>query len=175
MKRAFIALLGLIPLAGPAFAQGDEAAGAPAADRLMAPTPPPRACTEMWCQEGLNIELKAADWAPGAYKFVVETGGATVTCRAKLPFDSCDAHAACDGEGVGIGESGCALPPETHGFYSVMLDKIPDAVKLTIERGDGAVFTYAAPVTAQCSYPNGEGCDERQCCSAHLAADVTWQ
>lgn len=143
---------------------------------FIATAAPARACTEMWCVEGLTVDLKTDDWPEGKYRFTVTADGKTMRCDSHLPFTSCEAqNTKCDSDEVLIGESGCALPKSDHTFYNLTVRTIPENFSLTIEHESGKRFIYSAPVTKQCGYPNGKGCDPRECCSARLTADVQWQ
>ncbi len=136
-----------------------------------------QACTQMWCQEGLNMTLNTADWPSGAYTFTITADGQETICTSRLPFVGCDGNTVCNGPvRVTIGESGCAMGPETHGFYALMMDKPPRNFGLTIARDNGEKFIYGpVAVNPQCSYPNGKECDPSPCCSANLSADVAWE
>lgn len=163
MKSVFILILLMtVAFCRPSSAQPDENAGF--------------ACTQMWCQEGFTLILNGSDWPPGAYTFTVTGDGKKTACISRLPFTGCEGNTKCDAEGVIIGESGCAMGPETHSFYAVMMPATPQAFSLAIEHESGKTFTYnQEAVPMQCSYPNGERCDPRPCCSANLSADVTWR
>lgn len=134
-----------------------------------------KACTQMWCQEGLTVNLKADTWPAGSYEFVVRADDRTVTCKSSLPFKGCEGNTVCDGKGVMIGESGCALPPEAHGFYAIILPSIPDDIKLTVTHESGKTFSYQTPVDKKCFFPNGEGCDPKPCCSAASDFALDWK
>jgi hypothetical protein len=60
---------------------------------------------------------------------------------------------------VQIGESGCALPPEQHGFSDITVRGEPQAVKLKVLLDDKPL--NAADVTPNyvTSQPNGPGCE----------------
>ncbi|MFW5739719.1 MAG: hypothetical protein ACOC1F_05075 [Myxococcota bacterium] len=117
-------------------------------------------CTEIGCTDGLHIDLRAADWEPGAYRFVVDADGRTTTCAGSLPLRPCDAGSSlrCDGDDVLIGESGCALPAHEQGFSDMELPAGPAAVRIIIEH-DGAVLADAKlSPEYQRTQPNGPGC-----------------
>ncbi len=134
-----------------------------------------KACTQMWCQEGLTVNLKADTWLAGNYEFVVTADDRTVTCKSSLPFKSCEGNTACNGEGVMIGESGCALPPEAHSFHAIMLPVIPENIKITVTHQSGKTFSYQTPLEKSCFFPNGEGCDPKPCCSAVADFGLDWK
>lgn len=133
-----------------------------------------QACTEMWCQEGLTLNLNGSDWPAGRYTFTVSLDGATTHCTGSLPFKSCEGNVTCDTQDVTIGESGCALPVG-HSFHAIMSQKTPQHLNVAITRADGKTFSFDSAVEKKCFYPNGEGCDPRPCCSAVLQADVAWE
>jgi hypothetical protein len=160
MKRiALIAALLLALPHRPAMAQGEGIA-----------------CTQMWCQEGLNVTLDGADWLPGVYTFTITADGQETVCTSRLPFPGCNGNSMCSGEGVVIGESGCAMPPKAHSFHAVTMPKTPKTFSLTIVHESGKTLSFGPEeVTAQCSYPNGPQCDPHPCCSAKLVMDVVWK
>jgi hypothetical protein len=134
-----------------------------------------RACTQMWCQEGLTLDFKGADWPAGRYDFAITLDDAHISCAGELPLKSCDApNVTCDSEDVTIGESGCALP-DGHSFYAILSPTTPERVAVTVTHESGKTFTYDSDVAPVCSYPNGEGCDPHPCCSAVLSADVVFK
>lgn len=127
------------------------------------PGEPGRACTEIGCMNGLRIELKKAGaWAPGAYTFAFTLDGAAVNCSGALPLKPCEAGPSltCDvADRVAIGESGCALPADGHGFADVQVTGEPKEVKLTISRDGQAVASAELRPTYTESRPNGPGCE----------------
>src|SRR5688572_20291544 len=97
-----------------------------------APSPPPvdagisadRPCTTMGCVDGIRLELAPrAGWKPGAHSFEVTTPAGVTTCSGTLPLPACEAGRAltCQGPAgdVVVVESGCALPPDQHGFSTI--------------------------------------------------------
>lgn len=134
-----------------------------------------KACTQMWCQEGLTLQFDGGTWPAGDYTFTVAMDGATTTCKGSLPFKSCDGNVTCDSEDVKIGESGCAMPANTHSFYGVLSQKTPNQLSVNITRNDGKSFSYVSEVKGTCFYPNGPSCDERQCCSAVVTTPLVWK
>lgn len=132
-------------------------------------------CTQMWCQEGTTLMLNGGAWKAGDYTFTVTADDKTVTCKGSLPFKTCDGSVTCDGEGVTIGESGCAMPADTHAFHAVMLPQSPAHLAVTVSRADGKSFSYDSDVNAQCSFPNGEECDSTPCCSAVLETEAVFK
>ena len=122
-----------------------------------------KVCTQMGCINGLHVNLaKVTPWTAGNYTFAFELDGAPVTCTGALPLPACDQGAAlrCDVEGkVQIGESGCALPPEQHGFSDIQISGAPAKVKLTITREDQQLHSGELAPTYVTSRPNGPGCE----------------
>ena len=122
-----------------------------------------KVCTQMGCINGLHVNLaKVTPWTAGNYTFAFELDGAPVTCTGALPLPACDQRPAlrCDVEGkVQIGESGCALPPEQHGFSDIQISGAPAKVKLTITREDQQLHSGELAPTYVTSRPNGPGCE----------------
>jgi hypothetical protein len=120
-------------------------------------------CTEIGCIGGLRIELKATSgWAPGEYTFTFALDGAPVTCTGSLPLRPCDAgpSLACDvPDRVQIGESGCALPPEQHGFADILVPSSPAKLELAIRRDGQQLWAGELTPTYVESQPNGPGCE----------------
>jgi len=129
-----------------------------------------RVCTQIGCLNGLRLDLaKVTPWTAGNYVFTLELDAQTVTCKGALPLKPCDQGNAlrCDVEGkVQIGESGCALPVEQHGFSDITISGEPARVKLTISREDQPLHTGELTPQYVTSRPNGEGC-EPECRGAH--------
>jgi len=128
-----------------------------------------KVCTQIGCLNGLRISLnKVTPWTAGNYSFAFELDGAPVTCSGSLPLPACDQGAAlrCDvDEKVQVGESGCALPPEQHGFADIQVLGEPARVKLTIRREDQQLLAEELTPTYVRSRPNGPDC-EPECSSA---------
>lgn len=134
-----------------------------------------RACTQMWCDEGMTLELRGSDWPAGRYDFRILLDGVETGCTGKLPLSSCETpNATCDNARVTIGESGCAMPGG-HSFHAVMTPDVPARIGLTITHESGKTFRYESAVEESCGYPNGKECDPNPCCSAHVAADIAWE
>lgn len=133
-----------------------------------------RACTAMWCLEGYTLNLKAAHWPAGQYTIKVIADDTVYQCQGALPFNGCGQPAmTCSDPKLVIGESGCAMRAETHHFNSLQLRPIPQNISVTIMGPEGS-FIYENKTNPQCSYPNGEGCDTRQCCSAVEEVVINW-
>lgn len=134
----------------------------------------PKACTQMWCVEGYTLQLNAGHWVPGHYAFKIIADDKVYNCEGSLPFNGCGVPAmTCSAEGIMIGESGCAMSPDTHAFDSLRLDEIPDNIVVTVSGPEGS-FIFEDKVQKQCSFPNGEQCDPRACCSAMNSINVRW-
>lgn len=122
-----------------------------------------KVCTQMGCINGLHVNLaKVTPWTGGNYTFALELDGTPVTCTGALPLPACDQGAAlrCDVEGkVQIGESGCALPPEQHGFSDIQISGEPAKVKLTITREDQPLHSGELTPAYVTARPNGPGCE----------------
>lgn len=133
-----------------------------------------RGCTAMWCLEGYTLNLKAAQWPAGQYTIKIIADDTVHQCQGVLPFNGCGQPAmTCSDTQIVIGESGCALPAETHHFNAIQLKQIPQNISVTIMGPEGS-FIYENQTNPQCSYPNGETCDTRQCCSAVEEAIINW-
>lgn len=121
----------------------------------------PVACTEIGCVNGLALTV-APDyqWQPGAYVFRLTLDGRTVTCRGNLPLNACDMPSVhCDGEGVVITESGCALPsPEAQGFGDVHIENGPQQVAVSVTRDGQTLVDKTVTPTYRTSRPNGPQC-----------------
>jgi len=131
----------------------------------------PRACTMIGCMDGLALELTPSSaWPAGDYSFAFVIDGAPVTCGGALPLPACgDGPAlACDVAGaVQIGESGCALAPDSHGFSDILFMSAPKTVELTISRAGAPLLARTLTPTYRESQPNGEGCPP-VCTSANM-------
>jgi hypothetical protein len=70
-------------------------------------------CTEMGCDDGLSISFASSVKTAGHYEFALVADGQSITCTTSLPLAPCGASTQpnCDAPGVGVLESGCALPP----------------------------------------------------------------
>jgi hypothetical protein len=163
MMNEIRALSGLIltslALLAPA-ACTDDAGGDPQGSPL---SPPPAACTQIGCDEGLVVELRpASGWPEGEYRFEIRADGAETTCRGTLPLTSCSKpNVTCDVGGVAqIAESGCAMPASTHSFPGIRFDpKLrPRRVEITIGLDDRIVGEARFSPSFRRIQPNGPQC-----------------
>lgn len=160
--------LGLVGLLGLAIActKGHADPGGP---------PGGKACTMIGCLDGVRVELAhAGAWAPGTYTFAVDLDGAVVTCTGALPLPACDAGPAitCDGEGVQVMESGCALEPAAQSFPEIMIPRGDlRELGLTVTLGGAPLVTTRMKPAYVESRPNGPEC-EPLCRSAGLRVDL---
>lgn len=166
------------------FAQTAVAAGEERLARRAAPSeniaplgdagPVPRACTQMWCQEGYTLQFNAVSWPRGHYSLKIIADENVYLCEGSLPLQPCGTPSiTCSDPAVQVGESGCAMPADRHGFYAVMLTEIPDNIVVSLT-GPGGSFTHESTVEKRCGYPNGEACDPRPCCSAMESVHIGW-
>jgi len=160
-----------IVTASPAMAQPTPAM-IKACPELAEPMPPPDgdvACTRMGCMNGLYMQVNPQmKWPHGQYRFVIRMDGKTVTCQGALPLHGCETNSiTCDGEGVRITESGCAMPPETHGFGDIEVETYPTQVSVRIERDGKTLIDQSFAPAYKGFYANGPQCGPA-CCSASL-------
>ena len=120
-------------------------------------------CTEIGCENGLRMALtKASPWVPGTYVFAFELDGKPVECKGALPLQPCDAGSSlsCTPDSVvQVGESGCALPPEQHGFSDITVRGEPKQVTLKILLDDKPLASTDVTPNFLSSQPNGPGCE----------------
>ena len=119
------------------------------------------ACTEIGCQDGLLIRVTpTSGWPAGQYVITTQVDDATIVCTGTLPLPACGTPGlTCDGEGVQVTESGCALGPEEHAFGDVMLATQPESVSLTIERDGTQVADGSWTPDYETVQPNGPECE----------------
>lgn len=119
-----------------------------------------QACTEIGCVDGLTVSIPPDyPWQPGDYTFDFTVDGKPLHCKGSLPLASCEnRNITCDGDGVMIMESGCALPKDTHEFGDIMLETGPSALALTITRNGETIAKGNWQVRYNTSQPNGAGC-----------------
>jgi hypothetical protein len=119
-------------------------------------------CTEIGCGwTGLIIEApQGYDWRPGKYHFQLSIDGKAVQCEARLPLPACGIPAVqCNGRGVYVEESGCALPPESHGFGKIMVQSYPSQVQIQISHNGLVLGSSSLRPHYQESRPNGPRCE----------------
>lgn len=122
---------------------------------------PPRPCTEIGCANGLTLTLEPnASWPSGRYEFEFTVDGRGATCTGELPLPACDSGRAlsCVGAPVRIGESGCAMPPSTHGFSDITLNDSPAQVSIVIRHDGRELLRESLSPVYRRSQPNGPGC-----------------
>lgn len=136
-----------------------------------------KACTEMWCQEGLSVRLEGAgSWPAGRYDFYIKADDLVVTCRAELPLrGDCAPSSECSHPDWRVGESGCALTPDAHSLHEISAAMMPRHIRIDIMRPDGKAARLESAVQGHCGYPNGKECDKRQCCSGGLTMPLEWR
>lgn len=133
---------------------------------------PPRVCSTIGCVDGLTVALQARAWPAGSYEFAVRLDQRTVTCTGTLPLPACGTPSlTCDGPGVAIGESGCALPPEQHGFGEIHVDTTPDEVEVRLSFEGKARVTYTSKPVYRTTQPNGPEC-EPTCTNGGITMEV---
>lgn len=119
-------------------------------------------CTLIWCADGFSLRTEPSEaWPPGAYRFVIEADGETVTCTGSLPLPPCGTRAiTCDRDDVvEIDESGCALPASQQAFSGLNFPGNPETVTIELQR-DGSTLTRRTFTPAyQTTQPNGPGCE----------------
>ena len=126
----------------------------------------------MGCIDGLTIELKAESWPAGAYGFRVRLDDETITCTGALPLPECGSPAlSCDGPGVTITESGCALPPDQHAFGEIVIDAHPDEVEVGLDYAGKTRVGYTSKPIYSTVRPNGPDC-EPMCKQGGIAMKV---
>jgi hypothetical protein len=177
LEAFFLMTVFLLALASPVWAQ-EQTTRRAAPIESIAPLgnagASPRACTQMWCQEGYMLNLEAQSWPQGYYNFKIIADENVYSCEGNLPLRAGGMPSiVCNDKGVQIGESGCALPADAHSFYAVTLSRIPENIVVSVSGPTGS-FTHEGKVAKKCGYPNGEGCDPRPCCSASETVRINW-
>lgn len=122
-----------------------------------------KACTELACENGVNVDFVLRD--RGSYVFEVTIDGTKTTCRATLPLPK-DFFEACDRSEVFLGLVGSQLPAEQQSIEGLKMPAATNASTITIEATrDGAsigkkTFTPAYDVRPG---PNGPDCEPKEC------------
>lgn len=122
-----------------------------------------RACTELGCENGVNVDFSFRD--RGSYVFIVTVDGARTTCRATLPLPR-DIFQACDRSEVLLGLVGSQLPPEQQSIEGLRLPAATDANEITIEATrDGIAIGSKTfkPAYDVRPGPNGPDCEPKEC------------
>ena len=142
----------------------------PGAARLS--TSGARDCNDIGCVNSFWLRvLPRSSWPEGAYRFVFDVDGHTLTCAGSLPLKPCgEASLTCDGAGVSIGESGCALPASAQSFSDMRFGNYPIALSVDVFLSDASIAHAAYQPSYQVGQPNGAGCTP-VCCGA--SADLT--
>lgn len=132
---------------------------------LVAAFSPPaaaqQACTEIGCTNGVTFSVDPARaWGRGVYRFSFIFDNKIVDCRARLPLKPCaeGPSVTCDGTGVMITESGCALPKESHGFGDIHIDGAPTRVVARVIYNNKLLVTRTIRPAYRESRPNGPQC-----------------
>lgn len=120
-----------------------------------------RICTQIGCSNGLTVSLdQGYRWKPGSYVFDITLDGRAVHCAGILPLNPCGQPSLrCNAKNVTIGESGCALPKESHGFSDIRFDGAPKSVAVKITSGGSMIASQTFTPSYATSQPNGPGCE----------------
>jgi hypothetical protein len=119
-----------------------------------------KVCTQMGCIDGFHVDVEPQVWPKGRYKFTIAADDRNMICEGSLPLPACGKQAlACKGDvEVMIAESGCALPPEQHGFGGFTFKGAPAKVSITIARGGKEVAKGTYTPAYKKVQPNGPEC-----------------
>jgi hypothetical protein len=122
-----------------------------------------KACTELGCENGVNVDFVLRD--RGSYVFVVTVDGSKTTCRATLPLPR-DSFDACDRSEVFLGLVGSQLPAEQQSIEGLKLPAATNATTIAIEATRDGVSIGAK--TFKPAYdvrpgPNGPDCEPKEC------------
>jgi hypothetical protein len=125
--------------------------------------------------DGLRLQMtKATPWPAGEYELSFDLDGTAVTCKGSLPLKPCEqgpALSCAPTDRVQVGESGCALPADQHGWSDVQIAESPARVQVTIRHGAEVLHTSEIQPQYKTLQPNGPGC-EPTCRSASGAIAV---
>lgn len=119
------------------------------------------ACSGLGCVDGLTLSFNPSTrWKPGKYVFVINADDRTQYCEGSLPLSKCTngLTLVCKGNAAMIGESGCALPAEQHGFADIRFLSGPSKVTIRIVRDGLAIVDEALAPVYQTTQPNGPAC-----------------
>lgn len=130
-------------------------------------------CTEIGCVSGYNINVSpSSGWAMGAYTFELTIDGRKVTCQGAIPLKTCGEQSfSCDADGVRLGESGCALPPDQQGIATIAFEGFPLALSVRVLKNGTELTSSALEPKYAAGQPNGPGCDPI-CCSAAAELEI---
>lgn len=165
MKQVIVSIIALLLISGCTMAQAQQ----------THETQPARMCTEMWCDEGFSLNLTASQWPAGAYKIDILADGIAVSCVAQLPLPACGQPAyQCSDNALDVlvMTQGCALPVTAHALGGVKMKAVPKQFSIKATLPDGTVREMSSAVESQCSFPNGEHCDAKACCSAQMTLSL---
>jgi hypothetical protein len=124
-----------------------------------------KSCTAIGCDDGFTVAFSPdSGWKPGAYRFIIDIDGQVTTCEGALPLQACSAGPSLTctpaSARISLGESGCALPPEQHGFSGLRVGGSPvQLVSVTIGQDARNLVQKTFTPTYETSQPNGEGCE----------------
>jgi hypothetical protein len=124
---------------------------------------PSRACTQLGCKSGLDLELvRSTPWPQGTYRITLRVDDKSASCEGKLPLGSCESGPSfrCSDPSLTISESGCALPPDQHALSGLASTATAASkVSLVIEHQGSIQATAQLTPTFQSLQPNGAGCE----------------
>jgi hypothetical protein len=127
-----------------------------------------RGCTEIGCENGVNIDFVFRD--RGSYVIAVTVDGKKTTCRATLPLPK-DFFEACDGSEVFLGLVGSQLPADQQSIDGLKLPAATNAASITIEATrDGISLGQKTfkPAYDVRPGPNGPDCEPKECKLARM-------
>lgn len=167
-----LAILPFFLVASTFFACGGAENGA--GPQKPGPADPGRPCTMIGCYNGFTASLDTkGPLPPGHYTVDVEADGVRGSYEVDIPLPPCDTRGKYTGElKFGVGESGCALPPDQHTLSEVHLETLPKEVKIRIVRTGTVLADVAFTPAYRESRPNGPDC-EPVCNSASEKITVT--
>jgi hypothetical protein len=129
--------------------------------------PGDRGCTALGCNDGVEVSFTFRD--RGSYVFEVTVDTIKTTCRATLPLSSSPPN-PCDREGIFLGLSGSALPPDQHAIVGLRIQSLTAKhLLMRVTRDGNAIATLDRTIDyAVTPGPNGPGCEPKECKSAKL-------
>ena len=130
-------------------------------------------CTEIGCLNGYNVIVSpASGLAEGTYAFELTLDGRKISCEGSIPLKPCGERSfSCDADGVRLGESGCALPPNQQGIANLAFDGFPLALTIRVRKDGSELTSKELKPKYTAGQPNGPGCDPI-CCSAAGELDI---